>query len=104
MKTKQIKIAYKGSEYVLQIHNVRLFKSAAIGCKDKNKKTIKEGDIVVVDGQLMWGGVVTYSKSACGFAFDNPDIHNDKYTFSYGWEEGQLSAPVNWEIIGSIYK
>jgi len=72
--------------------------------KDFDGTEIKEGDIIVVDGNLEWGGVVAYSKFGCGFTFDCEDIAERTYTFSHGWGEGQESEPEEeWEVIGSIY-
>jgi len=95
---------YKG--VALELHNLdnRKFCGEEIGRTDMNGRMIREGDIVLIDGKLDWGGVVVYNPKGCGFCFEDQVGEYDGYAFAHGWGEAQESDPEDdWEVAGSIY-
>lgn len=104
-KMESIKFNYNGVEHEIEFTKERFLRQFEIGRKDKNGTPIKEGDIIENMDKIEWGGVVTYSKKACAFAFDNEYIHKeDYYSFSGSWQESQQTIPEDdWLVVGSIY-
>ena len=99
-----VRYEYNGVPLNLRKLNNRWFSGEKIGRKDKNGMDIKEGDIILVDDRLDYGGVVIYNEFGCGFCFEYEDYNTSEYTFSYDWGEGQECSTEFWEIVDSIYK
>jgi len=64
---------------------------------------LKEGDVVLVDGNIRYGGVIVYNPISCAFCFEYENIDESR-SFSSGWSESQESpSEQDWKIVGSIY-